>query len=165
VTAAQLLFPFGMRLTTWIVLIVFVALAVRRRDSRFLGAAAAWLLGFEAAFDLSRAATGYPLAWQSRSLPVVVGVFTVAWFAFHELRPSGRWLAVTALIWSLWLADGFPVNYHTLDGFQLGPEIMNVSAKTALAVAYLVPLLGEHGVWGRRRSSPSAVADSSGYLT
>jgi hypothetical protein len=109
-----------------------------------------WLLGFEAAFDISRGATGHGFP-RSVVLPIVVGTFTVAWFSRSGPWPSRPWLYVTALIWIVWLAVGFPDNLHTLTGFNPGVEVLNVGAKTALALAYFLPLLAK-----RERGAPTA---------
>lgn len=140
-SATMVLFPLGMRLTTWICVAAFVAVAVRRRDSRPLLAGWVWLLGFEAAFDVSRAATGHNLQWQTRSLPVIVGALTVAWMFRYGIRPDRRWLLFTVAVWVVWLASGFNANQHTMADWSWTAEILNVTAKTALAAAYFVPLV------------------------
>ncbi len=148
----HLLFPFEMRTTTWLCVLAFAVLAIRRHDSRPLVACCVWLLGFEVAFDVSRYATGQAGPFMTWALPLIVGVFTIVWSIWNRLFPSLPWVAVTAVIWAIWLAAGFHVNQHTILGFDWTAELLNVSAKTAWAAAYFVPMLALSGpVAGFRR--------------
>lgn len=140
---SSILFPLlGVRLTTWICVIAFAALAARRRDVLPLLAAWVWLIGFEAAFDAFGLATvGYAA---DRVLPIVLGVFTLAWCARTKiLRVSLPWVVVTALVWAAWLAVGFHWNsyYTSAADFRWHVEVLNEAAKTSWALAYLVPLV------------------------
>lgn len=137
----EVLFPFGARLTTWVLVVAFVVLAAKKHDSRVLVAACAWLIGFEAAFDLSRFAVGKAHPFVTWALPLVVGVFTLAWAYRNDIRPARNYALATGAVWVVWLAVGVPVNQHTLTNFSWTAEILNVSAKTLWALAYLIPLL------------------------
>ncbi|MFZ0343353.1 MAG: hypothetical protein WAL31_13600, partial [Gaiellaceae bacterium] len=54
----------GIRVSTWLTALVFVAVYMARRDSRVLVAAFAWIAGFEFAYQVTTLATGHPLpAW------------------------------------------------------------------------------------------------------
>lgn len=142
---SAILFPFGMRLTTWACVAAFVAVAVRQRNSRVLVAACAWLIGFEAAFDVSRFVAGKAGPFVTWVLPLIVGVFTLAWATRQRILPSRRWALATVVTWTVWGAFGFAANQHTTVNFSWTAEVLNVSAKTLWAVAYLVPFLSVVG--------------------
>ena len=137
-----ILFPLGVRLSTWLCVLAFAALAARRRDVLPLVAAWVWLIGFEAAFDaFGLAVDGYAA---DRVLPLVIGVFTLGWCARTRiLRLSLPWATATVLAWTVWLALGLHWNsYYTPEtDFRWGSELFNEVAKTTWALAYLTPLL------------------------
>ena len=145
----SVLFPLGHRLSTWVAVAVFLARGVR--DRRYWLAAAAWLVGFEVAFQATETAEGiarsgfHPSAWW---VPVVVfgayacGIAFVWWVARRGIRPSIPILGAVAVLWVVWIATGFHVNTsHTMGGFDPAAEAINEGAKTLWALAYLVPLL------------------------
>lgn len=139
---AAILFPFGVRLSTWICAGAFIALALRRWDWRPIAAAAAWLWGFEITFQVASIAEGHHdttvvarLGWILIGVPVVV--LLSAW-----VRPDWRLLIAAVLCFGAWIVIGFHVNDHTTVGFDPYAEAFNELAKTLWAVAYLVPLLG-----------------------
>jgi len=145
---AHVLFPLGVRLSTWIALAVFLALGVR--DRRYWWAAAAWVAGFETLYQATTTAghllhSGFhPGHWW---VPVIVfsvylgGVAFVVVAADHGARPSWPLLTAALLVWGLWIATGFHVNAHTMADFDPASEVLNELAKTLWAAAYLVPLL------------------------
>jgi hypothetical protein len=168
----MLLFPLGVRLSTWLGVLAFVALAGRRRSMLPLVAAWVWLIGFEAAFDSAGLALyGYAT---DRVLPVVLGVFTLAWSArVRVLRVSRPWAVATVLLWTLWLAIDFRWNsngwtlgglprYDPASDFRWQAEVLNETAKTAWALAYLLPLLTPRSfAWRFDRRSRRSVARST----
>lgn len=137
-----ILFPFGVRLSTWLVSAAFVGLAVWRRDWRSLLAAAAWIWGFEVAFQLVAIATRAGttpavsrLGWVVIGVPVVV-------FAANWVRPEPRVFAAALALFAVWVATGFDVNGHGDPHINVTAEVLNELAKTVWALAYLLPLLG-----------------------
>jgi hypothetical protein len=157
-SANTILFPLGMRLTTWGCVAVFVAVAMKRRDSKVLVAGCVWLLGFEAAFDISRFAVGKAGPFATWALPLIVGLFTLGWATWHRMLPSLPCALATAAVWLVWLAVGFPANQHTTVNFNWTAEVLNVSAKTLWALAYLLPLL-------RSRDALPSLAPRRGALS
>jgi hypothetical protein len=147
-TGVHVLFPLGVRISTWLCLLAFAAIAIRRRDTRALFAGWVWLVTFEAAFDGSALAID---GWEAdRVLPLVLGVFTVAWCA--QTRPldiSFLWAAATVFAFVVWLAIGFPWNSHSGIGFRWDVEILNETVKTMWAFAFLIPLWA-----GTRKARP-----------
>lgn len=144
---AHVLFPGGVRLSTWIVLLVFLALGVR--DRRYWWAGAAWIVGFEATFQLSQTITVirhggfHPHAWWQ---PVFVfGLlacgYVFVFYAARYARTSLPILGAALALWGIWLLTGFHVNGHSMVGFDPTAEALNEGAKTLWALAYLVPLL------------------------
>ena len=145
--AAAILFPFGVRLSTWVAAAAFLALAAYRRDCRPLLAAVAWIWGFEIVFQLtSIAAEHHDASVAGRLGYILVGVPIIvcvtAW-----IRPDGWLLAAAATCFVVWIATGFHVNEHTMASFDPIGEGLNEAAKTLLAVAYLLPL------WRSRRAA------------
>jgi hypothetical protein len=139
---AAILFPFGVRLSTWGCAAAFTALALRRWDWRPIAAAVAWMWGFEIAFQVASIAEGHHdttvaarFGWILIGVPVVA--FLTAW-----VRPDRRLFSAAVLCFGAWIVIGFHVNDHTTVGFDPYAEASNELAKTMWAVAYLVPLLG-----------------------
>jgi hypothetical protein len=144
----DIMFPLGVRLSTWAALGAFLVLGVR--DRRYWLAGAAWIGGFEVLYQAT--VTGqelidngfHPSVWWAP--PVVFGVFAlgvgfVVWAARHGARPSLPLLAAALGVWAIWIATGFHVNGHTLTGLDPTAEALNEGAKTLWALAYLVPLM------------------------
>jgi hypothetical protein len=139
IAATTYLFPLGVRLSTWLCLAMFVALAIRRRSWVPLFAAWVWLVVFEMAFDLS--ALGMDGYESDRVLPSVMGAFTLAWvIRTRAIRVEPRLAAATVLLYVFWLAIGFPWNPHSGIGFSWKVEVLNETVKTLGALACLVPL-------------------------
>jgi hypothetical protein len=72
---------------------------------------------------------------------IALGVFTVPPLWRLGIRPSPRLAILVALLWVAWLAAGFPVNQHNSSNFHVLAEVMNETAKTAWALAYLWPIV------------------------
>lgn len=138
---AAILFPFGVRLSTWLCAAAFLALALWRWDWRSIAAAAAWIWGFEIAFQVASIAEGHHdttvvarIGWILIGVPVLA--FLSAW-----VRPDRRLFIAAVLCFAGWVVIGFHVNDHTMVGFDPYAEALNEGAKTIWALAYLVPLL------------------------
>jgi hypothetical protein len=153
-----LLFPLGVRLSTWLAGLAFVSFAAFYRDRRFLFAGWAWLTGFEAVFQATALTLGHPLPFgiDGPIFYVLLGVITVAFSLRFWSRPSWRLMAVVAAIWVVWVATGFHVNEHHTAGLNPLAEVFNESMKTLWAVAYLLPLW----LLARRRPRRPVVAAS-----
>jgi hypothetical protein len=157
----NLLFPLGVRLSTWAALGAFLVLGVR--DRRYWLAAAAWIGGFEVLYQATTTAKElidngfHPTMWWA---PVVVfGVFAlgigfVVWAGRHGARPSFPLLAAALLVWAVWIATGFHANGHTMIGLDPTAEALNEGAKTLWALAYLVPLMRSSGAGLAKRGRP-----------
>lgn len=161
VSAALIESPFGMRWTTLVtgIAILVVIGLVRRRPDLAIVSAVAWAGGFEATYGVidtlywhpGQSARWVAEAWQAGAL--------VGWVLLAHamgIRPSGPWVAVTAVAFAIWLTtipgvtNGFI--YNAPQAGQTGsllvvPEIENVTAKTAWALAYAV------GAW-RVKTAP-----------
>jgi hypothetical protein len=150
------LFPVGVRLSTWLALAAFPLLALLRRDGRALGAAAAWFFGFEGAYQATALVTGNGLPALGVAAPilVVVGAVAVAIASRARILPAWRVMTVVAAVWIAWVAIGFPANAATLAGFNPMAEVLNEAAKTLWALAYLWPLVRV----GAARASAAGVA-------
>jgi hypothetical protein len=162
----DILFPLGVRLSTWAALGAFLVLGVR--DRRYWLAAAAWIGGFEVLYQATVTTKDlihngfHPSVWWA---PVVVfGVFLlgigfVVWAARHGARPSIPLLAAALGVWGIWIATGFHVNGHTLTGLDPTAEALNEGAKTLWALAYLVPLMRSSRA-GRASAEASPSSDA-----
>jgi hypothetical protein len=141
--AATILFPTGnARLSTIVAVAAFVALALSRRSWSPVAACAAWLFGFEAAFDVTGLAAGRPAALDVIHLTVylVLAVALPLWLARRGVLPSWRLLGAALAIWLVWVATGFHVNEHSMVDFDPVAEVWNEGAKTLWAAAYFLPL-------------------------
>lgn len=144
---SAILFPLGVRLSTWLALGLFLALAAQRRDRAPLLAAAAWLFGFELVFQLTSLGAGRPLPgyhWGPFAL-IAVGVVSLLAAAHAGVKPSPAWLLAAGCCFAAWVATGFDVNEHTTAHLDVTGEVLNEAAKTLWAAAYFVPL-----VWASR---------------
>jgi hypothetical protein len=153
--------PLGMRwttLATGIAILVAIGLVKRRPDLAIV-AAIAWAGGFEVTYGILDTLYWHPAdavkwtkeAWQGAAL--------LGWVLLAHrigIRPSAAWVAVTVIAFAVWLTT-FPgvTNGFVSNAPQAGqtgplmvvPEIENVVAKTAWAMAYAV------GAW-RATSEP-----------
>lgn len=137
-----LMFPFGVRLSTWVVLLLFTVIRTDERKKALL-AAGGFLGSFEVAFQVCSVVDGRwsALVWGT---PTVAGIGAgLAFWAWRAgIRPSLAWLAVDACVWAAWFACGFHANQHTLVGLNVRAEVLNEAAKTLWGLAYLMPLTG-----------------------
>ena len=141
---ATILFPFGVRLSTWIVLGVFVFLGVRRRDRRYFFAALVWLASFEAAYDVSMWVM-HPQHWYLNVFFFGASVLTVTYFGRSIPRPN-LWIgAVVVALWAVWIATGFHVNDHQMIDFDPAAEAVNEAAKTLWAAVDVGVLATRNG--------------------
>lgn len=139
-----ILFPLGVRLSTWIELAAFIACARVYRDRRFLIAALVAMTGFEASYDISSLVAN-PSHWNLNVLFLVCSVFTVFWFRSVVPKPDVWLMGLVAVAWGVWAATGFHVNSPDMVGFSPYAEALNEGAKTLWALAYLVPLCRSPG--------------------
>src|SRR3954451_8727524 len=149
---ATILFPLGVRLSTWIGLATFITLAGIFRDRRFLIAALVWMTGFEVLYDITSLAAA-PSHWRLNVFFLVCSLFTVFWFRDATPKPDMRLMVLVAVIWVVWVATGFHVNSHGMGGFEPSTEALNEGAKTLWALAYIIPLCRILG-----RTSPATTA-------
>lgn len=139
--------PLGVRWSSLAMLAVIVAVVwLRRRRQPVLGlvTAMAWLVAFEIPYEatdiLVRHQPGAHLtSWAS--WVVTVGGWPFAAWALG-IWPDWRWTTAGAVLFAVWIAAGFQHN----DAGQAAPvmwwpELLNVSSKTALGVAYLLGAL------------------------
>jgi hypothetical protein len=130
----------GMRISTLATLAAFgVTGFLRGGDVRALWSALAWIGGFEAAYQV----TAIVMRDDSRSAPylTVLGVLFV-WFARKRAaRPQFATFAAVGVVWAVWISFGFHANLYQPPGpFSLRDEVLNETAKTLWALAYLLPL-------------------------
>lgn len=140
---AAILFPFGVRLSTWLTVLVFMLVAAWRSEQTPVVAATAWLAGFEAAYQVAamllRTPSPVPLVGPI-SISLIVGApLVLVAMTMLGARPEPILLAGAAIVFVAWLAAGFHVNTDTTIVSVQG-EALNDASKTLLALAYLVPL-------------------------
>lgn len=158
------LFPAGVRLSTWVALASFAAVAVLRRDGRPLLAGITWFLGFEGTYQAFTLLTGHGLPALGLARPILVGLGAVVIMgaSLHGVRPSRPLMLAVAVVWAVWVAIGFPANGPTLVGLDPLAEALNEAAKSLWALAYLAPLLvGLRSPQGSSRLLPLAPSDAS----
>ena len=152
-SAGSMLFPGGVRLSTWLALLAFLALAAWRGDGRPFVAGLAWLWGFEAAYQITCILTGNGSPASTAPVLIPLGVVCVVAAKFYGVRPSWSIMVPVGVIWAIWIAVGFPANGHGLTDFNPTAEVLNEAAKLLWAAAYFVPLLRvSAGVAGSRAS-------------
>src|SRR5579871_3642206 len=149
------MFPLDVRLSTWVALLACGLLAAYRADWRFLVGGAAWLAGFEAAYEASSVLAGHPLP-DLRSGPfalIAAGGVVVLAAGRRGVRPSGPVMVLVAAVWLVWVVTGFHVNGHDTAGLDPAAEALNEVAKTLWAIAYLLPLWRSAGIPGTTRAN------------
>jgi hypothetical protein len=139
VAASHIFFPGGVRLSTWIVLLIFLVLTAWRADYRPFVAALAWLWGFEAAYQITCITTGNGSPASSAPILIAAGIISVVVACFCGVYPSWPIVVVVAVVWIVWVAMGLPASLPS--HFNATAEVLNELAKTLWAVAYLIPLL------------------------
>lgn len=130
----------GVRTTTVAMAIALLVVGLaRRRPVHGIVAVAAWVLGFEVAWQASQWAHGAAGLGEVEHWAIVAAGWLVAgWFA--GLRPDWRFLPVVAAAWAAWWLTGFHSNL--VDGrFDVFSELCNELAKMAWGAAYLLALL------------------------
>ena len=154
------IFVDGVRSSTWGTAVVFAVVCAYRRDWKVMGYCAAWLTGFEAAYQLTSLVMGtnmFPLAAPVLMLPGVIIVPIAA--LRYDVKPSLPAMGLVAAVWVVWIALGFHANQHERPTvFDPLAEALNESAKTLWAAAYLLPLL----VSSRRREPQDEQAVAAG---
>ena len=135
---SHILFPLGMRLSTWAFVLAFEFIAVVRRDWRPIAAMLAWMLGWEAVWSLTSFLThGGGYGWWGAARLAIGPV--VAWWL--GVRPTMWPLLAAFAVGAVWVAAGFHVNEHHATHIAVGSEILNEVAKSLWALAYLLPLM------------------------
>lgn len=141
--AEVILFPGGdARLSTIALFAAFITLGLARKSWLPIVACFSWLFGFELAFDLVMVAFGRPAPLDEIHFVVyaIIGVAGPIYLLRRGIHPTRSLLAVSLLLWGVWIAAGFHINYHTMVNFDPLSEVLNEGAKIAWALAYLIPL-------------------------
>ena len=134
--------PVGIRTSTLLLAMILfdVGLMFRRSVLQAVFAPAAWLLGFESLW----AVTTHLVANKGGgSLGPIWWIGAPAAVAAHAagVRVEWRWLALTAILWAVWIATGWHYNLITNPHVDWLAEALNESTKTAWGLAYLWPML------------------------
>jgi hypothetical protein len=124
--------------------IVALVGGARRRPWLALVTVVAWTSSFEIANSLFSVTAHRE--WRTALVAFVWETAALAGWpllaACLGVRPDLRWLALSGVTFAVWAATGFDYNYFgQTKPLQLGPEIANVVAKTALGMAYLAGAL------------------------
>lgn len=160
-------------LATAIVVMVVIGL-VRRRPDLAVVSVVAWLGGFEAAYGILDTLYWHPAgavkwtaeAWQAAAL--------IGWVLLAHamgIQPSPPWTAVTVIAFAVWLTtipgvtSGFVSNAPQAGQtgpLMIVPEIENVVAKTAWALAYAVGAWQAPGrpFWRTRPAHPAPLIET-----
>jgi hypothetical protein len=150
----QVLFPLGIRLSTILMALAFVWLAVARRDRRPLIAGWLWLVTFEAVFQIaSLIMDNLPLGPITPVISFVLAAVTLA-LTRGKVKPDWRYLAASGAVLVVWMALGLHLNGHQhglfslhtrISDFDTTAEVLNEAAKTLWALGYFLPLLRRTG--------------------
>jgi hypothetical protein len=146
----HVLFPLGIRLSTILMAVAFVVLAVVRRDKLPLIAGWLWVTTFEAAFQISSLIMGrLPLGLFTPVFFLALAAVTLA-LTRGKVKPDWRYLGASLVVLGVWMATGFHLNGHQHGLFSLHTripnldamaEILNVTAKTLWGLGFFLPLL------------------------
>jgi hypothetical protein len=159
-------------LATGLAILVVIGL-VRRRPDLAVVAAVAWAGGFEVTYGVVDTLYWHPADTAKWTAEAWQGAALVGWVLLaHALgiRPSPAWVAATVVAFAVWLTtipgltSGFM--YNAPQAGQTGrllvvPEIENVVAKTAWAVAYAVGAWRVRSEPFWRRHQPAALIETS----
>lgn len=148
----------GVRISTLATLVVFALIGLARGgDMKGLWAGAAWLTGFAVAYQVTGVVMGTLLYPRAAIIFTLIGLVVVPIATTRTVRPWWPMAVLFAVLWVVWIAFGFHANGHeTTDVFNLRDEIINESAKTAWALAYLVPLWRTRSAATRERPGRAA---------
>jgi hypothetical protein len=136
----RLLFlPDALRTTTVLMGLLLLAFGlIRRRPLQGFLAAMAWIVAYEAAWQLTAyCIDGRPLGWPI--VPAAVAALAISLFA--GVAVDLRWLLLTAGLWLVWIVSGYHYNMPWAVPFDWWGELMNEATKIAWGMAYLWPLL------------------------
>lgn len=141
---AEILFPLGVRLSTWLLVFAFASLAASRSDRRPLLACGAWLAGFEGVYQIVwlivKAPASVPVVGPN-SISLLVGMPIVALvLTATGARPDRRLFVAALVVFAVWVGVGFPVNTGLGAPVHVLAEVLNEATKILWAVAYLLPL-------------------------
>jgi len=147
-TWVSVLFPGpGVRLSTDVAACVFLYAALRERHWKPLLVCFVWLASWEVPYQLGAIESGHGSAGSlpgARYAILALGLVVLAAARSRGIRPAPRLLLAALLIWLAWVAIGYPVNLHPVDGqltaFDPLGEALNEGAKTLWALAFLWPL-------------------------
>src|SRR5260370_419879 len=123
---------------------IVVVVSARRRPFLALVTALAWLTAFEVPYQVTDTLVHHRDAHLLRALAVeafwfgtVVG--SIGWAHAVGVRPHLRWVALSAVIFTLWVQQGFQYNRAGQMGpVQWWPEILNVRSKTAMGFSSML---------------------------
>ena len=136
----RLLFlPDAIRTTTVVMGLLLLGFGlIRRRPLQGFLAAMAWIVAYEAAWQLTAyLVSGRPLGWPI--VPAAVAALAISLFA--GVAVELRWLLLTAGLWLAWILTGYHWNMPWAVPFDWWGETMNEATKIAWGMAYLWPLL------------------------
>ena len=133
----------GIRVSTIIMGVILLTIPLARRDWRGLLAAPAFFFGFETLYQgvyipfalLSHLSARADPGW------LAAGVGWVLAAHFAGLKMSRPWIVITILLFVVWSLTGFHSNPDNGPIYSWTNEFINVAAKTAFGMIYLVPLL------------------------
>jgi hypothetical protein len=113
--------------------------SARRHPFQALLGALAWIISFEVAWQM----TANALAGTFSSFPYalfLVGGLLLLGFVFG-VRLSWRFLALTSMIYLLWVAEGFHYNLASSSHINWPSEVLNEATKTSFGLVWLWPFL------------------------
>jgi hypothetical protein len=124
----HVLFPLGIRLSTILMALAFVGLAVARRDKQPLLAGWLWVTTFEAAFQIaSLIMNKLPLGLFTPIFFLVLAAVTLC-LTRTKVMPDWRYLAAGLVVLGIWMATGLHLNGHQHGLFSLHTRIPDFDA-------------------------------------